>query len=132
MLDFSQPDQGLIFGCCGGDVEAAVSLHRDYVAFCEEFADLADWVFVLDWITISRCEVGFWSTFRASYGLGVKTSVLWVCVFGSAEVANRKVSHRRVLAVVRELFDDGEPWSAVRAGDEEIIVSGVFWITQFS
>ena len=47
------------------------------------------------------------------------------------EAAHGEVSHRGVFAVVWKLVDDGVSWSAVRAGDEEIIVSSIFWLSEF-
>src|SRR3990170_2511100 len=85
---------------------------------------------MLNWFAVSRGQVGFWTAWWAGYGLRVEPPVQWVIVFFEAVAAERELSHRRVLSVVRQPFDYGESWSAVGACDEEILVPRVFRVAE--
>ena len=62
----------------------------------------------------------------------MKPPVRWVLVLFLAEAAQRKLAHSGVFSVVGQPLDDGEAWTAVGAGDEEVFVAWVFWVAQFS
>ena len=62
----------------------------------------------------------------------MKPPVRWVLVLALAEAAERKLAHGGVFSVVGQAFDDGEAWSAVGAGDKEVVVTGVFGVAEFS
>ena len=53
-------------------------------------------------------------------------------IFFLAETAEWKLAHSGVFAVVGQAFDDCEAWTAVGAGDKEIFVTWVLWVTQLS
>ena len=61
----------------------------------------------------------------------MKPPIRWVLILVLAEAAQGELSHGGVFSVVWQPFDDGEAWSAVCAGDEEIIVAGVVWVAEF-
>ena len=61
----------------------------------------------------------------------MKAPVGWVSVLFLAEAAHGELAHGGVFSVVGELFDDGEAWSAVSAGDKEVVMAWVVWVAEF-
>ena len=61
----------------------------------------------------------------------MKPPIRWVLILFLAETAQRKLAHGGVFSVVGQALDDGEAWSAVGAGDKEVVVAGVFGVAEF-
>ncbi len=61
----------------------------------------------------------------------MKTAIKWVTVLASAFITHLELAHRRLCAVVRNVFDNRESRSAVDAIDERITVTAVMWVEQF-
>src|SRR5262249_46606701 len=57
---------------------------------------------------------------RAGRRLSVKSAVVGVFVFGAARGAHRKLTHRRLGAVIRRVLDDRKSRPATDAVDERI------------
>jgi len=67
---------------------------------------------------------------RTGVGLGVEAPVGRIVVLGLAGLAHPEIPHGRPRTVIGDIFDDGEPRSAVRAVDEGISVPPVPGIEQ--
>ena len=61
----------------------------------------------------------------------MKPPVRWVLILFLAETAEGELAHGGVFSVVWQPLDDGEAWSAVGAGYEEVVVAGVVWVSEF-
>ena len=113
-------------------MKAAVPFYRQYVALREQSSRFPHWVFSLNCLAASGCQIRFWSAWWASHGLRVKTPVSWVIVFALAEAAEGELAHGGVFSVVRQPLDDCEAWSAVGAGDKEVVEAWVFGVTELA
>ena len=60
----------------------------------------------------------------------MKAAVGWVLVLGAACFAHREFPHRRLVAVIRHIFDDCEARAAVRAVDEGIAIAAILRVKQ--
>ncbi len=69
---------------------------------------------------------------EARVGLRVEAAVERVAVLAGAALAHGEVLHRRALAVVGQLLDDGEARPAVRAVDERVAVAPVVGVEQLA
>src|SRR4029453_7256992 len=58
-------------------------------------------------------------------GLRMKTSVLWIAVFGFALRAHHESFHRSIRPIVRQRFDDAEARPAIRAVRKWIAVTSI-------
>jgi hypothetical protein len=62
----------------------------------------------------------------------METPIEWIRVFLEAEAAHRKIAHGGVFMIIRKLVDYSESRSTVCAGYEEIAISGIVWVSEFS
>src|SRR5215475_1886165 len=60
------------------------------------------------------------AAFRAGRRLGVKSAVVGIFVLGAARVPHRKLTHRRLRAVIRHVLDDRKSRAAIDAVDERV------------
>src|SRR5580765_4435401 len=75
----------------------------------------------LTWIKYSDSRAAL----RASIGLGMKAATVRIVILTRAQSAHPKVLHRRPLAVVRNIFDDGKSRPAVGAVNERMAKAAV-------
>ena len=73
-----------------------------------------------------------WTALWAGIGLGVKTPVLRVVVFGLAQLTHVEMSHGGVWPIVRQRFDNAETGAAVGTVDKGIQITAVVWIEQLA
>jgi len=80
---------------------------------------------------VSR-EIGFWTTLVACHCLRVKPTVGRGSKFLGAEVAHWKILHSGVRPIVGKSLDNGISGATVGAGDKKVVVTFVFWGSEFS
>src|SRR5581483_5894752 len=89
---------------------------------------------------ITRCqgvapivpEFQLWAASRTSIGLGVKSAIGRVLVFGLTSSTHKEPAHRGIRPVVRQGIDDAEARSAAGAVGERIEVPSVLRIENLS
>ncbi len=67
----------------------------------------------------------------AGYGLSVETTVKGSSVFFLAKVAHNELLHCCVLSVVGQPLNNSVTRTTICACDEKVVVTLVFWISQF-
>ena len=81
------------------------------------------------------CKIQLQLQLRAAVMAGNRlcmvTAISKLCIFTFAEVAHRKVNHRRVVAVIRNAVDNRVSRPAYHAADERVLVSRIAFIVKF-
>src|SRR5262249_2048740 len=71
------------------------------------------------------------TAFRASIGLSMKSPVMGIFVFPSAQLAHYKPPHRGIWPVVGKTVNDRKAWATICAVRERVTISAVRRIEDF-
>ena len=66
-----------------------------------------------------------WTASRAGVGLGMEPSINRILILPAADRAHGEGSHGRLVPIIGNVFDDGEPRATMRAVDERIAVAEI-------
>lgn len=97
---------------------------RDDRALKQEVKDSVQSISMKDF-SLSIHQSQGWTASRAGIGLGVEPSINRILILLAADRAHGEGSHGRLVAIIGNVFDDGESRATMRAVDEGIPVAEI-------
>ena len=109
-------------------MEPADAFDSDDMTFLQQKCGCFYGCFFINETAFFVYQPNVWAADGTGVGLGVKAPVGRIFVFFCTIRTQRKISHRRIFAVVGNGFNNGKARSAVGAVGKRVVVATVSWV----